>query len=370
MALLGCVNLETPHVPDGAKPEVFGLTAITPDHGPEAGGTAVRVEGSGFAASTVVDLGGIPCAQLQFLSSQELLCTTPTGTGDVSLTVAEGGETASLPFHYDPPSVDSGTTTPPLNLSCTLENSRYTRSEGEGVQVPVLVTVAGRTEGAGAGAGIRGELGLRRTTADVSSTVWVPMTYSETVGDADRYLATTLADAGKWTLSARFSVDDGAMVDCGSASLEVTRTLDYCHIQYPCTATAAAGVDGPMAYVWVYQAGVTKGAGQGTGIQVELAFEDRGYAESFATDPSIWPWFYQLSYNADKDGINPGDLANDEYQGVLTGQSAAGDYRYAARATADEGLSWTYCDLGGSTCGGAGSDDGFSVFDAGIFTVY
>jgi hypothetical protein len=190
------------------------------------------------------------------------------------------------------------------------------------------------------------------------------------VGDSDRYQEDLLSSGpGKWTISARFSVDGGEKVDCGEASLQVSRALNYCHIQYPCNSTAPVGVDGPMAYVWVYQPGVTDAAGQGPGIQVELALEDRSYAESFATDPSIWPWFDKLQYNTDKDGIKAGDLSNDEYQGVLTGQSAAGDYRFAARASADDGVSWTYCDLGGNTCGGSGSADGFSVFDAGLFTV-
>jgi hypothetical protein len=104
-------------------------------------------------------------------------------------------------------------------------------------------------------------------------------------------------------------------------------------------------------------------------VRVQLALEERAYAEAFATDPSIWPWYQDLSWSADKDGLVSGDLSNDEFAGPLEACASPGDYRYAARASADDGRSWIYCDSGGVTCGGQGSDDGFSVLETGLLTV-
>jgi hypothetical protein len=88
------------------------------------------------------------------------------------------------------------------------------------------------------------------------------------------------------------------------------------------------------------------------------------------TDPATERWVWTaMGYNTDKDGLLPGDLSNDEYQGRFTAPGAAGAYNYAARATADDGASWLYCDTGGNTCGGSGSDDGYTPDHAGTCAV-
>ena len=61
-----------------------------------------------------------------------------------------------------------------------------------------------------------------------------------------------------------------------------------------------------------------------------------------------------------------GDQANDEHSGTLI-PTAAGRFAYVARASVDGGETWTVCDFGGDSCGGAGSDDGFG--DPGTLTV-
>lgn len=130
--------------------------------------------------------------------------------------------------------------------------------------------------------------------------------------------------------------------------------------------TAAPGATSDAVYVWVYQAGVTEGAGQGTGVTVDVGVGDDG------TNPATsgtWGWT-AASWFDDKDGLTPGDLANDEYTGTFTAPSATGSHDYAARASADGGISWTYCDFGGATeCLGNGSDDGYSSTMAGDLTV-
>lgn len=140
--------------------------------------------------------------------------------------------------------------------------------------------------------------------------------------------------------------------------------VDYCHLQYPCTMAASSGATSDVVYGWIYEAGTTEGAGRGTGIQVEVGVGPDG--SDPATDPG-WAWS-AASYNVDKDGLFPGDLANDEYMGTFAAPGA-GAWDYCVRASADAGASWTYCDAGGDTCGGVGSTDGYAPADAGQLTV-
>ena len=137
--------------------------------------------------------------------------------------------------------------------------------------------------------------------------------------------------------------------------------MDYCHIQYPCSMSAGEGAVTESVYVWVYKWGVTDGPGVGADVSVELGI---GAAGSVPDDG--WTWT-EASYINDKDGLSPGDLANDEYTSTLTAPSTLGIYDYAARTRVGEGP-WLLCDLG-HTCGGVGSDDGYDPATAGVLTV-
>jgi hypothetical protein len=128
------------------------------------------------------------------------------------------------------------------------------------------------------------------------------------------------------------------------------------------TAAAATSAD---VYVWVYQSGVTEGVGTGAGLQVEVGVGPNG------GDPGVgagWVWT-TASYNEDKDGLVSGDLANDEYRGNFISPLVSGAYDYCGRASADGGRTWLICDLGGTGCGGSGSDDGVSPATMGALTV-
>ncbi|HND31222.1 MAG TPA: IPT/TIG domain-containing protein [Myxococcota bacterium] len=369
--LLACVNLEVAPRPEDVVPP-FALQSLSPTHGPEAGGTAVSIRGEAFTAETTVDFGGHSCQSLERLSARELLCVTPPGEGNAPVVVTDPAGQGSLDWVYDPADspVDSDDSSPPSSLHCSFNVASLPMvPEGQGQPVELRVQLGGRTDGDGAGAGISGELGLREP-GNSASTTWIAATYDRSEGADDIYRALAQPERwGSWELVARFSADGAEAVDCGVLPLESTRALDYCHIQYPCTATGSVGVAGPTVYVWAYAAGVTPGVGAGEGVRVQVALEERAYAEAFATDPTIWPWYQDLSWSADKDGLVSGDLSNDEYSGLLEACSSPGDYRYAARASADDGRSWIYCDSGGATCGGQGSDDGFSVLETGLLTV-
>jgi hypothetical protein len=168
-------------------------------------------------------------------------------------------------------------------------------------------------------------------------------------------------DTGDSGDSGDSGVDSGDSGDTGEPVELVP--VDYCHVQYPCEMTLAPHEESELVYVWVYQAGVTEGAGRGMGLMVEVGVGDDG-----SVPDDGWDWA-PGAYNLDKDGLFAGDLANDEYMGAFDGPVENGAYDYAGRVSADGGASWTYCDLGGDTCGGAGSDDGYSPAEAGRLTV-
>ena len=106
----------------------------------------------------------------------------------------------------------------------------------------------------------------------------------------------------------------------------------------------------------------TPGVGQGAGVEVELGIGADG------TSPELdWDWT-TCTYNEDKDGLVPDDLANDEYACAIESLgSIVGTNDFAMRVRVDEG-GWTYCDLG-PECGGSGSSDGYNVETAGHLEV-
>ncbi len=73
------------------------VSAISPNAGPEEGGTEVTVTGSGFTGASEVWFGGVP-ASFTVGDDTTLTATSPPGMGDVAVTVtATGGASASGP---------------------------------------------------------------------------------------------------------------------------------------------------------------------------------------------------------------------------------------------------------------------------------
>ncbi len=113
------VELENPDGAVAALSDAFTFVAsphlqrVTPDSGPEAGGTEVTLHGDTFVAGVRVLFDGAPCRELQRVSDSELRCRTPPGQGAADVTVAhdERGQ-GGLPdaFRYiAPPRVDAVT---------------------------------------------------------------------------------------------------------------------------------------------------------------------------------------------------------------------------------------------------------------------
>jgi hypothetical protein len=87
------------------------VTALSPDAGPTAGGTAVTISGTGFVPGTTVAFGGVAATQVVVVSSTQITATSPGGTGAVNITVTTSAGsspvTASDLFAYGAPSVSA-----------------------------------------------------------------------------------------------------------------------------------------------------------------------------------------------------------------------------------------------------------------------
>lgn len=86
---------------------IFGdvpyIESITPNTGPDIGGSKIRIKGRYFTASTTIEIDGTPCQNLTVLSSQSLYCYTPPhalGVVDVTVTTENGADTFTGGFTY------------------------------------------------------------------------------------------------------------------------------------------------------------------------------------------------------------------------------------------------------------------------------
>jgi uncharacterized repeat protein (TIGR01451 family) len=74
------------------------IDSVTPGSGPDSGGTEVTVDGTNLTTETTVEIGGVPCEPVIFVTTSQLICTTgpqDPGVFDVVVTTADG-QTATL----------------------------------------------------------------------------------------------------------------------------------------------------------------------------------------------------------------------------------------------------------------------------------
>jgi hypothetical protein len=90
---------------DPARPAV---TALSPGHGPEAGGGTVTVTGTGLARATAVTFGGAPAGNVVAVNGTTVTAIAPPhahGTVDVTVTTPSGtsGTSTTDQYTYDEP---------------------------------------------------------------------------------------------------------------------------------------------------------------------------------------------------------------------------------------------------------------------------
>lgn len=85
------------------------ISAISPDHGPAAGGTPVTITGGGFTGVTSVKFGSVPVASFMLVSDSRITTTAPAGTGAAAVTVTSPlGTSNSVTYTYGTAPVISG----------------------------------------------------------------------------------------------------------------------------------------------------------------------------------------------------------------------------------------------------------------------
>ena len=72
------------------------VTSVSPNNGPPAGGTAVTITGTNFAAGATATFGGTAATNVVVVNSTTITATTPAGTGTVTVTVTVNGQNGNL----------------------------------------------------------------------------------------------------------------------------------------------------------------------------------------------------------------------------------------------------------------------------------
>ena len=86
-------------------PDVATIGGISPDRGPEAGGTVVTITGTGLAETDDVYFGDYPAETFSVLSDTLLQAVSPRGSGIVEVEVCTPNGTPEALFTYIPPDV-------------------------------------------------------------------------------------------------------------------------------------------------------------------------------------------------------------------------------------------------------------------------
>jgi hypothetical protein len=103
MVISGCVDIH-----DNAIPWPT-ITILTPDNGPESGGTEVTITGAYFLDGELLDVEfgtGNSATGVTFMDSTIITCTTPAGSGMVDVIITRGdGQQATMTdgFTYNQP---------------------------------------------------------------------------------------------------------------------------------------------------------------------------------------------------------------------------------------------------------------------------
>jgi len=148
----------------------------------------------------------------------------------------------------------------------------------------------------------------------------------------------------------------GIRVEKALNESDVSAEADFCTLQAPPVFSITQSTQTPTIFGQLFETGVTEAPGSPAAW-----IASAGYGPS-GTDPrSLTGWtFFTAAYN-----IQSGN--NDEFQAVMDGPSAAGNYSYVFRFSSDNGASWTYCDLDGA---GSNVSLTFSPAQQGLMGVY
>ncbi len=120
------------------------IQSVSPTAGPATGGTEVTIRGAGFAAGTVVTIGGRAATDVSVHSADTLTAKTPAsptaGPSDIVVTLSGRTQTLSGGFRYDP----TGPNTVPVITSIAAQGRRPRQPAtyadyGETIQLTLVI---------------------------------------------------------------------------------------------------------------------------------------------------------------------------------------------------------------------------------------
>lgn len=214
----------------------------------------------------------------------------------------------------------------------------------------------GTTNAVGKGAGIIGELGYGSAGALPSTWTWAAAVYNTDTGSGanDEYQAALPNPGlGGYVFAYRFRPDGGAWLYCdadgaanGFDELQAGKLLveppgiTNCTLQHVTAASVMSG--GRLSgYVRVLVPGVTPDAGAAPGLLAQLGV---GTLNVNASTSPEWGW-REAAFSSDIAATGEDEFSLD-FSAAYTGSRAV-----AARASLDDGGTWTSCDTDGSQNG-------------------
>ncbi|WP_342375378.1 IPT/TIG domain-containing protein [Myxococcus stipitatus] len=361
---LACGDSQKGHPPPSPTPPT--VREVTPTGGPIAGNTLINVYGSGFEPGAKLYLGNQEALRTVVVNSFRIYGYSPTASTakvdvrvvnpDSSFGVLVGG------FTYEGPPTAS------ISQAEVLNGNTEAISGGPpvGVLVRGAITVAGLTRGVGQGGGVRAQVGFAAADAELlkpESYTWEEATYEgdSDSGEADIYKGNVLlqpaigGESREWVITLRFSIDGGktwVMADGdGMANGVAANMLRRVFISRPRVDYCKLGPDGnganPEVFYrptdttrhkvlgQVFAAGITQGAGAGSGVVAQLGIGPEG------TDPREsrdWTWVPAV-YKAEHGN-------NDEWEAELPNPGTVGTYKLAFRFSISANA-WRVCDADG-----------------------
>lgn len=111
------------------------VTSLSPSGGPNSGGTAVTITGTGFTGATGVNFGATPGTGVVVLTDTTIVATSPAGTSPVDVTVTTSAGTSAINapndrFTYTPTVTGVSPTSGPAGggVSATITGTGFTNA--------------------------------------------------------------------------------------------------------------------------------------------------------------------------------------------------------------------------------------------------
>jgi len=218
------------------------VESITPNQGPTAGGTAVKIKGKGFIAGSTVTIGSA-ASEVNVISAEEITAKTPTGSGTQEVVVTDTGGSSSGGVKY--------TYIPPPTVESITPNQGPTAG-GTAVKIKGKGFIAGSTVKIGSEATEVKVISTEEITAKTPSGSGAPEVIvtdtggSSTLGPTYAYIPvpTVVTDAASSisqtsvTLNATVNANGGAVSEC---KLEFGTTTLPSTSSAPCTPSPGSG---------------------------------------------------------------------------------------------------------------------------------